>query len=184
MNAESLIELTLNTLKLVVEATKYERKSSEQFLEQLNTSLSSNLKTVHQNVDQHQTYFEHRQELNSEMTSLVERSQESVEQAQDLEELKGEVSPLLAKMASLTERLRMTEEREQALQERLSYSKNQLEAVFESTQDYRRRLEDQAQRMLLDPLTKGIQPCSIQRPIGTGIPSLDPFTTEPTRSTV
>ena len=75
VNAESLIELTLNTLKLVVEATKYERKSSEQFLEQLNTSPSSNLKTVHQNVDQHQTYFEHRQELNSEMTSLVERSQ-------------------------------------------------------------------------------------------------------------
>ena len=84
----------------------------------------------------------------------MERSQESLEHAQDLEELKGEVSPLLAKMASLTERLRMTEEREQALQERLSYSKNQLEAVFESTQDYRRRLEDQAQRMLLDPLTK------------------------------
>jgi diguanylate cyclase (GGDEF)-like protein len=88
------------------------------------------------------------------MTTLVERSQESLEHAQDLEELKGEVSPLLAKMASLTERLRMTEEREQALQERLSYSKNQLEAVFETTQDYRRRLEDQAQRMLLDPLTK------------------------------
>ncbi|HGY9590556.1 TPA: diguanylate cyclase [Vibrio harveyi] len=154
VNAESLIELTLHTLKLVVEATKYERKSSEQFLEQLNTSLSSNLKTVHQNVDQHQTYFEHRQELNAEMTTLVECSQESLEQAQDLDELKGEVSPLLAKMASLTERLRMTEEREQALQERLSYSKNQLEAVFETTQDYRRRLEDQAQRMLLDPLTK------------------------------
>ncbi|GLR07135.1 GGDEF domain-containing protein [Vibrio hyugaensis] len=154
VNAESLIELTLNTLKLVVEATKYERKSSEQFLEQLNTSLSSNLKTVHQNVDQHQTYFEHRQELNSEMTTLVERSQDSLEQAQDLNELKDEVAPLLEKMASLTERLKMTEEREQALQERLSYSKNQLEAVFESTQDYRRRLEDQAQRMLLDPLTK------------------------------
>ncbi|MGR5278170.1 diguanylate cyclase [Vibrio rotiferianus] len=154
VNAESLIELTLNTLKLVVEATKFERKSSEQFLDQLNTSLSSNLKTAHQNVDQHQTYFEHRQDLNSELSSLVERTQTTLDQAAELEALKADMSPLLAQIASLTERLKMTEEREQALQERLSYSKNQLEAVFETTQDYRRRLEDQAQRMLLDPLTK------------------------------
>ncbi|WP_407528484.1 GGDEF domain-containing protein [Vibrio parahaemolyticus] len=154
VNAESLIELTLSTLKLVVEATKFERKASSQFLDQLNSALASNLKTVHQNVDQHHTYFEHRQELNTEMNGLVELSQQSLDQAQDLAELKQEVAPLLAKMASLTERLKMTEEREQALQERLSYSKNQLEAVFETTQDYRRRLDDQTQRMLLDPLTK------------------------------
>ncbi|HHF3038603.1 TPA: diguanylate cyclase [Vibrio diabolicus] len=154
VSAESLIELTLSTLKLVVEATKFEREASSQFLDQLNTSLASNLKTVHQNVDQHHTYFEHRQELNTEMNSLVELSQLSLDQAQDLADVKKEIAPLLAKMASLTERLKMTEEREQALQERLNYSKNQLEAVFETTQDHRRRLDDQAQRMLLDPLTK------------------------------
>ncbi len=36
----------------------------------------------------------------------------------------------------------------------MEYNNNQVEAMFELTQDYRRRLEDQAQRMLLDPLTK------------------------------
>ena len=36
----------------------------------------------------------------------------------------------------------------------MGYGKSQLEALFEVTQDYRRRLEDQAQRVLLDPLTK------------------------------
>ncbi|MDW2083844.1 GGDEF domain-containing protein, partial [Vibrio sp. 1640] len=101
VNAESLIELTLSTLKLVVEATKFERKASSQFLVQLNSALASNLKTVHQNVDQHHTYFEHRQELNAEMNGLVELSQQSLDQAQDLAELKQEVAPLLAKMASL-----------------------------------------------------------------------------------
>ncbi|MGR5069981.1 diguanylate cyclase [Vibrio alfacsensis] len=154
VNAESLIELTLNTLKLVVEATKSERKTSEQFLVQLNASLSSNLKTAHQNVDQHQNYFEHRQELNAEMNDLVGLSQKSLEQAQDLAALKQEIAPLLAQIASLSERLKMTEEREQTLQERLNYNKNQLALVFETTQEYHRRLEDQAQRMLLDPLTK------------------------------
>ncbi|MCV5233354.1 hypothetical protein OFC56_39940, partial [Escherichia coli] len=45
VSAESLIELTLSTLKLVVEATKFEREASSQFLDQLNTSLANNLKT-------------------------------------------------------------------------------------------------------------------------------------------
>jgi len=154
VNAESLIELTLSTLKLVVEATKFERQTSSQFLEHLSTSLASNLKIVHQNVDQHHTYFEHRQELNAEMNSLLELSQRSLNQAQNLADVKRDIAPLLSKMVSLTEQLEMTEEREQALQERLNYSNNQLEAVFETTQNYRRRLNDQAQRMLLDPLTK------------------------------
>ncbi|MCF7482749.1 diguanylate cyclase [Vibrio sp. J1-1] len=154
VNAESLVELTLITLKLVVEATKFERENSSQFLDQLNTALASNLKTIHQSADQYQTYYEHRHELNTEMHSLVERSQRALTQAQDLSDLKKDISPLLAKMASLSERLEMTEAREQALQERMTYSKNQLEAVFETTQDYRRRLDDQTQRLLLDPLTK------------------------------
>ncbi|PFG55472.1 diguanylate cyclase (GGDEF)-like protein [Vibrio sp. ES.051] len=154
VTAESLIELTLSTLKLVVDATTFERKASSQFLDQLNSSLASNLKTVHQNVDQHHTYFEHRQELNAEMNALIKSSQQSLDQAQDLAALKQEMAPLFANMTSVAERLKMAEEREQALQERLHYSKNQLEAVFETTQDYHRRLDDQAQRMLRDPLTK------------------------------
>ncbi len=154
VNAESLIELTLTALKLLIEATKFERATSTQFINQLNTALASNLKTVHQIADQHQTYIEHRQDLNSEMNSLVEQSQRSLTQTKDLSELKKEMSPLLTQMASLTERMQMTEAREQALQERMWYSKNQLEATFETTQDQRRRLNDQTRRLLLDPLTK------------------------------
>lgn len=154
VGAELLIELTLTALKLLIEATKHERATSTQFLNQLNTALVSNLKTIHQIADQHQTYIEHRQDLNSEMSSLVAQSQRSLNQAQDISELKKEMSPLLSQIASLTERLQMTEAREQALQERMRYNKSQLEATFETTQDQRRRLNDQTQRLLLDPLTK------------------------------
>ncbi|HDY7664863.1 TPA: diguanylate cyclase [Vibrio vulnificus] len=154
VSTESLLELTLQVLKLVIEGTKFERKSSEHFLEQLNGSLAANLKTSHVNVDQSQTYFEHRQQLNRELEGLVAKSQASLDNATELEQLKNNISPLLAQMASLSQRLQLAEEKEQALQERLQYNKNQLEAVFEITQDYRKRLEDQAQRMLLDPLTK------------------------------
>ncbi|RTZ15404.1 diguanylate cyclase [Vibrio aquaticus] len=154
VNTHTLLELTLQTLKLVIEGTNFERKTSEQFLEQVNASLSSSLKSSAQNVQQSQSYFDHRQEMNSELSELLSDTQAKVNGAEDLTELKSEVSPLFDQLNSLTERLKHAEQREQALLERMGYGKTQLEALFEVTQDYRRRLEDQAERMLLDPLTK------------------------------
>lgn len=154
VNSHVLIEMTLQTLKLVIDGTHYERKTSEQFLEQVNASLSSTLKSSTQNVQQSHSYFEHRQQMNGELTGLLNDTQAKVDSATSLESLKSQVTPLLTQLNSLTERLKHAEQREQALIDRMDYGKNQLEALFEVTQDYRRRLEDQAQRMLLDPLTK------------------------------
>lgn len=154
VNSHVLLELTLQTLKLVIDGTNYERKTSEQFLEQVNASLSSSLKSSTQNVQQSHSYFQHRQEMSGELADLINSTQSQVTQATTLDELKTEVNPLLTQLNSLSERLKHAEQREQSLLERMSYGKNQLEALFEVTQDYRRRLEDQAQRMLLDPLTK------------------------------
>ncbi|MDN3696585.1 GGDEF domain-containing protein [Vibrio clamense] len=154
VSTESLLELTLQILKLVIQGTHLERKTSEQFLEQINSSLASSLKTSSQNSDQSQSYFEHRKGMNDELSSLVKRSQESVQDSSELDELKQTINPLLSQLSSLSERLHHAEQREQALNERMAYGQNQLEALFEVTQDYRRRLDDQAQRMLLDPLTK------------------------------
>ncbi|WP_411016543.1 hypothetical protein, partial [Salmonella sp. ZJJH19_0094] len=72
----------------------------------------------------------------------------------EINALKNTLNPLMSELASLSERLTLAEAREQALIERMDYTKNQMETLFEVTQDYRRRLEDQAQRMLQDPLTK------------------------------
>ncbi|KGY13860.1 diguanylate cyclase [Vibrio tubiashii] len=154
VNSHVLLELTLQTLKLVIEGTHYERKTSEQFLEQVNASLSTSLKSAAQNSQQSHSYFAHRQEMNDELEELVADTQAKVANAESIESLKQQVNPLLTQLNSLSERLKHAEQREQALLERMDYGKNQLEALFDITQDYRRRLEDQAQRMLLDPLTK------------------------------
>jgi diguanylate cyclase (GGDEF)-like protein len=92
--------------------------------------------------------------MNKELDSLVGKSQATLSQSTSIEQAQQAMSPLLSQIASLSERLNLAEQREQALIERMNYGKNQVEALFELTQDYRRRLEDQAQRMLLDPLTK------------------------------
>ncbi len=154
VNTHNLLELILQTLKLVIDGTKYERKTSEQFLEQINATLASTLKSSNQNSDQSQSYFEQRQEMNKELDELVSATQSQVKSASNLESLKANINPLLLEIASLSERLHHAEKREQTLIERMEYNNNQVEAMFELTQDYRRRLEDQAQRMLLDPLTK------------------------------
>ncbi|WGW01076.1 diguanylate cyclase [Vibrio sp. YMD68] len=154
VSTQSLLEITLQVLKLVVDGTNFERKTSEQFLEQVNSSLSSTLKSNAQSVDQSQSYFDQRKNINKELDALVIKSKSAVNSSSDLDALKKEMTPLFAQLTSLTERLNHAEQREEALIERMSYGKQQLEAVFDLTQDHRRRLEDQAKRMLLDPLTK------------------------------
>jgi diguanylate cyclase (GGDEF)-like protein len=141
-------------LRLVIDATKYERRTSQQFLEQVNGSLSSSLKNNSQNLDQSQIYFEQRQNMSKELHNLVSSGKRGIASVQDLEEAKRAMTPLFAQLASLTERLQHAEVREAALIEQMAHNKNQLEALYDNTQDYRRRLEDQSQRMLLDPLTK------------------------------
>ncbi|SDI01920.1 diguanylate cyclase (GGDEF) domain-containing protein [Vibrio xiamenensis] len=154
LNSQSLLEITLQTLKLVVEATKFERKTSEQFLAQVNTTLANNLKSAAQSLDQTQSYFQQRQITSQELNNIVQRSHLTVSNAVTLEGLKTNISPLLDKIATLSERLQVTEQREQALIARMYNSNNQLESLYELTQDYRRRLELQSQKMQLDPLTK------------------------------
>ncbi|WP_117233562.1 sensor domain-containing diguanylate cyclase [Vibrio maerlii] len=152
---DQLLELTLETLKLVIEGTKYERNTSEQFLEQVNSSIATAIKTAGGNLDQSEAYQQHRSEMNHELETLVTQSRNTL--AQDnlsADKLKESLSPIFSELSSLTERLKKAEEREKALLERMSYGSNQLKSLQETTMDYRRRLDDQAQRMLLDPLTK------------------------------
>ncbi len=154
VNSESLLQLTLDVLKLVVSGTDYERKTSEKFLEQVNASLSNNLKSSTQNIETSQNYLHHRKEMHSELSALVTKTQTTLQSSSEVQALKTALEPVIGELFSLSERLHLAEEREQALIERMDYTKHQVEALFDVTQDYRRRLEDQAQRMLQDPLTK------------------------------
>ncbi|MGX9418758.1 diguanylate cyclase [Vibrio sp. WJH972] len=154
VEANHLIEITLDVLRLVIEGTKHERKSSEKLLEQINTSLKTNLKSTADSVEQSQSYSIHRQEMNLELSQLVTKSQSVLNQGTDLTQIKQTIDPMFNELQSLAERLMHAETREQALIERMIYTQNQMEALQETTLDYRRRLNDQAERMLQDPLTK------------------------------
>lgn len=148
-----LLELTLDVLRLVIDGTKHERKASEKFLEQLNTSLATHLKSTAQNVEQSHNYFVHRQEMNLELSQLVGKSQTTLRDSQDINQLRSSLNPMLSQLQSLTERLMHAEKREQALIEHMEFTHNQMEALQETALEYRRRLDEQTERMHQDPLT-------------------------------
>ncbi|WP_413284988.1 GGDEF domain-containing protein [Vibrio sp. MA40-2] len=153
IGAEALIELTLQILKLVIEGTHYERKTSEKFLTQLNVSLNKMLKRSTQSVEQTLSYAEHRNQMTSELLAISAESQAALDDAVDVESAKSAVKPLLDQIAMLTERLKHNEQRENSLIERMQHNNRQMEGLYELTQDHRRRLDEQAKRILIDPLT-------------------------------
>ncbi|UUM29873.1 GGDEF domain-containing protein [Vibrio japonicus] len=154
VNTHTLLELTLQTLKLVVEGTHTERKASEQFLNEVNASLSTSVSAAEKNTQQSQSYLDQRHEINEELSGVIGKADAKVKSATHLDTLRNELAPLLDQLNSLSERLHHAESREQALLDRMVHGKNQIEALFTLTQDYRRRLDEQKQRIQLDPLTK------------------------------
>ncbi|GAK87000.1 GGDEF domain family protein [Vibrio ponticus] len=154
VNTHSLLEETLRILKLVIQGTHAERKTSQQFLLQVNDSLATSIKSSAQIADQSESYFEQRVDHSNELESLVSNSHNVLNQAKSIEEAQNHLSPLLSQIGSLNERLKLVEEREKSLLERMKFNHCQLEALYETTQDYRRRLDDQAERIQQDPLTR------------------------------
>ncbi|PXA70218.1 GGDEF domain-containing protein [Vibrio sp. 11986-1-5] len=152
VNSQGLLELALQVLKLVIDGTQYERKNSEKFLEQINSSLSKNLQSTRVNLEQSTHYQQHRQHMHQDLLHLVNRGQHAL--SSQASESNKPVSAVLSEIEALSERLIHAEQREQVLIERMQYTQHQMETLLELTQDYRRRLEDQAQRLLQDPLTK------------------------------
>ncbi|MGL6315894.1 GGDEF domain-containing protein [Vibrio sp. WXL103] len=152
--AEGLLELTLQVLKLVIEGTHRERDTSEKFLERVNAALASSLKRSTHSIDTHTNYLEQRKEMGREINRLTDKSQQYIDQADNLDQLKTDMTSLVSQLSSLSERLTLAEQREQILLEQMTYSKGQLETLYQHTLGQQRRLEDQAKRLLLDPLTK------------------------------
>ncbi len=154
VNAQELLDLTLNVLRLVVNGTEHERKASQKFLGDLNVSISTQYKTCEQNVSQGQNNSENRCEMYQDLSKLVNRGQNQLTNSLDLNVLKSQLDPLLSELASLVGRLEDTENREKILLERMDFQKAQIKTLSDTTQDYRKRLEDQSQRLQQDPLTK------------------------------
>lgn len=151
---QTLIELSLEVLRLVLDGTRQERRSSQQFLDGVNSDLATLQKTTNQSVGQSEALYEHRSEMTSELASLASTIRQGLSDQKNLEHWRPTLTELTKELLVLAERNRALEKREKALVEQLSYSETKIHSLFEQTQDYRRRLNDQERKMFLDNLTR------------------------------
>ncbi|PKF51488.1 GGDEF domain-containing protein [Enterovibrio nigricans] len=153
-DAQTLLELTLESVQLLLEGTRNERKASQTFLNQLNEDLSVLQRHNGRSIDTTQTIATQRTSLNEELALSVDEMHIHLNEAISLEDLRPNLSKVSDNLASIVARNKALEEREQQLLEQLQHNEQKLNALYTQTMDYRRRLGDQERKLLLDPLTK------------------------------
>ncbi|MEI8631822.1 GGDEF domain-containing protein [Vibrio sp. PP-XX7] len=92
--------------------------------------------------------------ITQEFSQLIEKNNAILSKEQSLESLKTDLSVLVSNYQALSIRLKKSERREQALIEELEVAQARLHSTYDATQDFQHRFDDQAQRVLKDPLTK------------------------------
>ena len=88
------------------------------------------------------------------MGGLISSTQSEVSNASDLGQLQKSIAPLLSQISDLSKKLEQASQREASMLEQLKHNNSQVTALLTSTQDYRKRYEDQQHKAMLDPLTK------------------------------
>jgi diguanylate cyclase (GGDEF)-like protein len=151
-SGEELLRITLSVLKLVLDGTDYERRTSESFLTQVNESLGSIETSTKNSLEQARANTTQRDELNQELQETVSKTKKIA--ATLTEEAQKTLQPPMLALSNLADRFVQSNQREQHLMDQLQYAESQLAALSDVTQDYRRRLEDQQMRAKKDPLTK------------------------------
>ncbi|KLV01631.1 diguanylate cyclase [Photobacterium aquae] len=149
-----LTELSLDVLRLVLEGTRQERRSSQQFLDKVSGDISTLHKTTQQSAEQSNMIYEHRCEMTRELAELANSIRQGLAENQNLDGWRSELTTLTKELVILSERNKALEKREKALLEQLSYNGTKLTNLYDQTQDYRQRLTDQEHRMFLDNLTR------------------------------
>ncbi|KLV01502.1 diguanylate cyclase domain-containing protein [Photobacterium aphoticum] len=150
----TLMELSLEILRLVLDGTHQERRTSQRFLNNITGELATLQKTTHQSADQSQIIFEHRATMTSELAGLTQTLKTGLADNTNLNAWRPTLTDLTRELQILAERNKALEKREQALLEQLSYNESKITQLCEQTQDYRQRLSDQEKRIFLDNLTK------------------------------
>ncbi|MGF1684490.1 diguanylate cyclase domain-containing protein [Photobacterium minamisatsumaniensis] len=150
----TLIELALEVLRLVLDGTHQERRSSQRFLDDVNSDLATLQKTTSQSTGQSSAIYEHRCDMTNELAGIASSIRGGLKNNSNLENWRPELTNLTKELLVLTERNRALEKREKTLLEQLHYNEGKIHSLFEQTQDYRQRLNDQESRMFLDNLTR------------------------------
>ncbi|WP_237466660.1 GGDEF domain-containing protein [Vibrio stylophorae] len=161
VSPKRLLELSLDSIRLVVYGTQQERKQSQKFLEQLNQGLDKLRDHTSKNANEGERTAKDRQLIANDLVE-INHSIHTLANSSSPAALKAQVQLIGERMHALIERNRTLEAREQALIERLHSNTHTLSNLFDQTDSYCRRLNDQQHRLFLDHLTKVYNRAALQ----------------------
>ncbi|WP_434356552.1 diguanylate cyclase [Parasalinivibrio latis] len=153
-DSRTLIELSLESIKLVLQGTHAERKASQKFLGQVNDDLAGLQKSNAQTSDSAASIIEQRETMLVSMEEIASELENTVGRLPPENENTAVVANIASEMHTIVEQNLSLSKREQDLMEKLKATESKISQLFEQTLDYRRRLGDQERRMFLDHLTK------------------------------
>ncbi len=153
-DSRTLIELSLESIKLVLQGTHAERKASQKFLGQVNDDLAGLQKSNAQTSDSAASIIEQRETMLVSMEEIASELENTVGRLPPEDENTAVVANIATEMHTIVEQNLSLSKREQELMEKLKTTESKISQLFEQTLDYRRRLGDQERRMFLDHLTK------------------------------
>lgn len=153
-NAQTLIELTLESVQLILDGTRQERKESQDFLSQLHEELSTIQQKNTHSINHTEAISAQRGALTFQIQASVDAIQFELTDTHSIESLQFNLSQIALNLSSVVKRNHVLEEREQKMLDQLRQNEQNLDILYHQTMDYRRRLGDQQRKLLLDPLTK------------------------------
>lgn len=147
---------TLEDISIVViSAFDNNQKDFEKFLSQLNNRLTEAYAFIEASQSVQEGGAEANRELRASMQEQVSAMQESVAQAQDLKQLKSEVSQRLDKIVAAMDKHGSSEkQREASLAEQLDALVARVKNMEAASVDAEKRIEEQRQKALRDVLTQ------------------------------
>lgn len=153
-NAQTLIELTLATIKLIIDGIHNERKDSQVFLSLLHDDLSDIEKNNTFSKKQAQTLHRARHDFTKQLQTSTHLFQKELLKNCSLTTLKKNLKALTNNFDALIDCNNKLMKNEQQLLEQLRHNERKLATLNLQTMDYRRQLGIQEQKLLQDPLTK------------------------------
>ncbi|MBW8191850.1 GGDEF domain-containing protein [Neiella marina] len=152
-DAEQLVTICIDSMKIIVEAVRSERNGSEKFLKLLNNSLDRINQALEHSVSTSDKLNRIQLETEQKIREQLSELSKDVDSSDKLEPLKVQIASRLESINQLLAKRSSDSDLEHQLQQSLQQMSSRLSELESESKDYQTRLEEQRHKLYVDSLT-------------------------------
>jgi diguanylate cyclase (GGDEF)-like protein len=152
--AETLPALCLDIIQLIIDGTREERKSSQEFLITLNRGLATVHAQFTDNVTASRELHNEQAENSGQLRSHLLELGAEVSNSRDLDKLKNSIQERLDTIGDVFRQKERLENQTKTLVERLSTMEGKLRLIREEASEYKKQLSTHKNKIFIDSLTQ------------------------------